>query len=284
MRAILTLAGLTLKEAARRRVFLAAALVAGLFVVFAFLPMPIRTGPLVGLTMDEARDTTGKVFAWMGCGTIKFFASVLAVTLAAGSITAEVERGVLSTIVPKPLARWQIYLGKWLGLLTLLAVSVAVWGGLLAWGIWRQTGTFHPRLFCGVLAAALFPLLFTTLTLFFSSFATSALSAGLALIAAGVALAEDTLLLLSRPFFLDSPTLATLSRVVGCIVPLGRMNHWITRGLDGAGRDVTAFPLFNPNGPGEAAVATTQGDMVYILVYIAAFLALGLVIFQRRDL
>ena len=52
----------------------------------------------------------------------------------------------------------------------------------------------------GVLAAALFPLLFTTLTLFFSSFATYALSAGLALIAAGVALAEDTLLLLSRPF------------------------------------------------------------------------------------
>ena len=135
--------------------------------------------------MDEAKDNTGKIFAWLGCGTIKFFASILAVTLAAGAITAEVERGVLSTIVPKPLARWQIYLGKWLGLLILLAVSVAVWGGLLAWGIWHQTGTFHPRMFDGVLAAALFPLLFTTLTLFFSSFATYALSAGLALIAAG---------------------------------------------------------------------------------------------------
>ena len=283
MAAIAILAGLTLKEAARRRVFLAAVLVAGMFVLFAFLPLPIKTGPLIGLTMDEAKDNTGKIFAWLGCGTIKFFGSVLAVTLAAGSITAEVERGVLSTIVPKPLARWQIYLGKWLGLLVLLGVSVAAWGGLLAWGIWRQTGTFHPRMLDGVLAAALFPLLFTTLTLFFSSFATYALSAGLALIAAGVALAEDTLLLLSRPYLLNAPLLATLSHAVGCLVPISRMNHWITRGLGDAGLDMSDFNRL-AGGFDPAAVATTQADMAYILLYIAVFLALGLVVFQRRDL
>ena len=281
MNAVVILAGLTLREAARRRVFLAALLIAGLFALFAFLPLPIRTGPLIGMTQDEARDNIGKIFAWLGCGTIKFFSSVLAVTLAAGAITAEVERGVLSTIIPKPLARWQIYLGKWLGLLILLAGSIVVWAGLLAWGIYHQTGTFHPRMFDGVLAAALFPLLFTTLTLFFSSFATYALSAGLALIAAGVALAEDMLLTLSRPLLLNAPILATLSHIVGCIVPLGRMNHWITRGLGDAGLDLSAFTRLGFDAP---AVATTQADMVYILVYIAAFLALGLMVFQRRDL
>ncbi len=281
MTPIFLIAGLTLKEAVRRRVFLAALVVAALFVLFAFLPLHIRTGPLIGMDLATARDNTGKIFAWLGCGTIKFFSSILAVTLAAGSLTAEVERGVLSTIVPKPLARWQIYLGKWLGLLTLLAVSVALWGGLLAWGIHRQTGTFHPRMFDGVLAASLFPLLFTTLTLFFSSFANFALSAGLALIAAGVALAEDTLLLLSRPFVLNSPLLATLSRAVGCIVPISRMNHWITRGLGDSGLDMSAFTRGGFDAP---AVATTNGELAYILLYIAAFLALGLLTFQRRDL
>ncbi len=281
MRPVLVLAALTLREALRRRVFLAALLVAALFVLFAFLPLHIRTGPFIGAALAAARDNTGKIFAWLGCGTIKFFGSVLAVTLAAGALTAEVERGVLSTIVPKPLARWQIYVGKWLGLLTLLAVSVAFWGILLAWGIHRQTGTFHPRMFGGVLAAALFPLLFTTLTLFFSSFANYALSAGLALIAAGVALAEDTLLLLSRPFVLNAPALATIAHVVGCIVPISRMNHWITRGLGSAGTDMSAFTRGGFDAP---AVATTQGDLTYVLLYIAAFFALGIVTFQRRDL
>jgi Cu-processing system permease protein len=281
MKPVLILAGLTLREALRKRVFLAALLVALLFVLFAFLPLHLHTGPLIGADMATARDNTGKIFAWLGCGTIKFFSSILAVTLAAGSLTAEVERGVLSTIVPKPIARWQIYVGKWLGLLSLLAISIVLWGLLLAWGIHRQTGTFHPRIFDGILAASLFPLLFTTLTLFFSSFANFALSAGLALIAAGVALAEDTLLLLSRPFVLNAPILATISHVVGCIVPISRMNHWITRGLGSAGIDMS---VFTRGGLDTAAVATTSGELVYVLLYIAAFFVLGLVTFQRRDL
>lgn len=281
MMPVFVLAGLTLREALRRRVFLAAVLVAGLFVLFAFLPIPIRTGPIVGLTLDKARDSAGRIFAWLGCGTIKFFGSILAVTLAAGSLTAEVERGVLSTIVPKPLARWQIYLGKWLGLIVLLAISVALWAALLAWGIWHQTQTFHPRLFLGVLAAFLFPLLFTTLTLFFSSFATYALSAGLALIAAGVALAEDTLRLLSGPFVLNAPLLAKLADAVGYVVPISRMNHWITRGLGSAGLDLSDLTRMGFNSK---AVATTHGDLAYIIFYIVASFALGLLIFQRRDL
>ena len=59
------------------------------------------------------------------------------------------------------------------------------------------------------------------------------------------------------------------------------MNHWITRGLGDAGLDMSAFTRMGYDAP---AVATTNGDMTYILLYIAAALALGLVIFQRRDL
>jgi Cu-processing system permease protein len=280
MNPILVLASLTLKEAFRRRVFFASLLVALLFFAFAFLPFHIHTGPLVGMDLATARDNTGKIFAWLGCGMIKFFGSILAVTLAAGSLTAEVERGVLSTIVPKPLARWQIYLGKWLGLLVLLALSVALWGCLLAWGIFRQTGTFHPRIFDGVLAAALFPLLFTTLTLFFSSFANYALSAGLALIAAGVGIAEDTFRNLA--LVLNEPLLDTLANIDRYLVPISRMNHWITRGLGSAGIDMSAMMQLRRTGVTD--VATSEADLVYILLYILAFLILGLFIFQRRDL
>ena len=276
------LAGLTVREAIRRRVFLAALVIAALYVGLMFLPLHIKTSFSLGLDIETARNNTGRLLAWTGCGTIKFFGAVLAVALSAGAITAEVDRGVLAVIVPKPIPRAAIYLGKWLGIVFLLAVCVGAWGGLLALGIWKQTGTYHPRLWQGILTAGLFPLLFTTLTLCFSTFAAYALSSSLALIAAGIALAEDMLHILSQPFFLNAPILDTVSQIAGYVVPLGRMNHWITRGLGDAGWDISVF--FGQRGHGEASVATTNADMTYILLYMAFFFALGLVLFQRRDL
>ena len=279
---IWTLAGLTVREAIRRRIFLAGLIISAIYIGLAFLPLHIKPSFTIGLDMETARNNTGRLLAWTGCGTIKFFGAVLAVALSAGAITAEVDRGVLSVIVPKPLPRIAIYLGKWLGIVFLLAVCVAVWGGMLALGIWKQTGTYHPQIWGGILAAGLFPLLFTTLTLCFSTFATYALSSSLALIAAGIALAEDMLHILSQPFFLNAPILDTLSKASGYVVPLGRMNHWITRGLGSAGWDISVF--IGQRGHGEASVSTTSADMVYILVYMAFFFALGIILFQRRDL
>lgn len=294
MAGVLTLAGLTIKEALRRRVFLAALIIAALYVGFGFLPLHIHKSFVVGLDMATARNNTGRIFAWLGCGTIKFFGSVLAVALSAGAITAEVDRGILSVIIPKPISRAAIYLGKWLGIVTLLAVCVLGWGGLLAGAIWHQTGTYHPQIWNGILAAGLFPLLFTTLTLFFSTFAAQALSSSLALIAAGVALAEDLLHQLSLPRVLDIPLLDTLSKMAGYLVPLGRMNHWISKGLDATGLGAAPpgsagldFSLvIAQRDPTQAAsvAATSTADMGYILVYITVFFALGLALFQRRDL
>lgn len=292
---VFTLAGLTVREAIRRRVFLAALVISALYIGFAFLPLHIRPKPLVGFDMPTALNNSGRIFAWLGCGTIKFFGAVLAVALSAGAITSEVDRGVLAVIVPKPIPRAAVYLGKWLGIVFLLAVCVLVWGGLLAAGIWKQTGTYHPQIWGGILAAGLFPLLFTTLTLCFSTFAAYALSSSLALIAAGIALAEDLLHNLSLPTRLDVPTLDTLSKIAGYIVPLGRMNHWITKGLDATGIVGTAPPnsagldmslIVAQADPTQAAtVASTSGaDLTYILLYMAFFFALGLVLFQRRDL
>lgn len=289
---ILTLAGLTIREALRRRVFLAALVISALYVGFAFLPLHIRPKLLVGLDMASALNNTGRIFAWLGCGTIKFFGSILAVALSAGAITAEVERGVLAIIVPKPIPRAAVYLGKWLGIITLLSVCVAGWGALLAWAIWHQTGTYHPRIWGGIGAAWLFPALFTTLTLFFSTFATYALSSSLSLIAAGVALAEDLMHTLSR--VLDIPLLDTLSRVAGYVVPISRMNHWITKGLaatgagahppGSAGLDFSlVIARFDPTQVADVK-ATSAADMAYILAYMAVFFILGLTLFQRRDL
>jgi len=263
----------------RKKVFVASALIAAILFGIALIPVHVHPNVFNGETEAQAVDNMGKAMAWFGCGMIKFFSSVLAVTLAAGSISAEVEKGVLSVVVPKPISRLSIYLGKWLGLVTMLAGSVAVWGCVLAFGVWHRTGTFHPHIFLGILATFLFPLLFVTLTMAFSSFASFALSAGLSLIAAGVALAEDLLNTLARMF--DSSVLETVGKVVGYIVPLGKMNHWITRGLGDAGRDVFDFRALMTGKP---SVEATTADMVYIVCYIIGAAAIGAFVFYKRDL
>jgi ABC-type transport system involved in multi-copper enzyme maturation permease subunit len=272
-----TIASLTIKEAIRRRTWIATLLVSLIFIAWAALPLHLRTHASTDDDPNTMLDTIGKTFAWMGCGTIKFFSSILAITLAAGAITTEIDKGVLSVIVPKPMSRSTIYMGKWLGLMLFLAGSFAIWSALLVFAVWHQTGTFHWHILTGLLATFLFPLLFATLTLCFSTFATTPLAAGLSFITAGVALAQDILFRMSM--MLDSDVVKTLSTAVGYVVPLGKMNHWITKGLGDAGVDMSAFTAI-----GQASLSTSTADLVYILVYIAAALGIGLLVFQKRDL
>jgi ABC-type transport system involved in multi-copper enzyme maturation permease subunit len=275
MNGLWTIASLTIKEATRRRLFVVTLLVAVIFVLWALIPLPMRTS--VGSDLDTGRDATGKVFAWMGCGMIKFFSTIMAIMLASGAISSEAEKGVLSIVISKPLNRFAIYLGKWLGLAGMLAANVAFWGALLILVILRQTHTFHVHILLGLAATYLFPLVFMTLTLWFSTFASSPLAAGLSFIFAGIALAEDILSQLAT--VLNAPVLTTVSNVVGYVVPLGKMNHWITRGLGDAGTDLTSLSF-----GGSTAVVTSTSDLVYILGYIIVALALGAFIFQKRDL
>ena len=279
MNGALIIAGLTIKEASRRRALWASAIVALLFGLFAFMPLNLsHNNPMLG--MEGIRDYTSKVMAWLGCGMIKFFSSVLAVTLAAGAISAEAERGVLSVVLPKPISRLSVYIGKWIGLLAIVLGSAAFWAVLLALAIHKQTDIFHPLMFRGVAATCLFPILFVTMTLFFSSFSGFALSAGLALILAGTSLAQDILHGLSQMF--TSATLQTLSVFAGNLVPLGRMNHWISLGLGDAGLDPNTMRAGFDRSV-NADVIVTHGDMVYVIAYIAVFLAAGIWIFQKRD-
>jgi ABC-type transport system involved in multi-copper enzyme maturation permease subunit len=269
MSAALVIAGLTIREGIRRNVLIGAAVIGLIILLFGLLRFNSNGAPALQMA---------QLMGWSGCGMIKFFSSVMAVTLAAGAVSAEIERGLMSTVAPKPLPRSAIYVGKWLGLVAMMATFLAVWGALLIFDVWRDTHIFRPRIIVGILTVGLFPLLFTTVTLFFSSLAGYALSAGLALITAGCSLAESILSTLGTLF--SSKALELLSKFVGLLVPLSRMNHWITRGLGDAGMDPTM--LANPMGA--APEPATAGDLAYVLVYIAALLIAGCVIFDRRDL
>ena len=122
MRAIGVMAGLTVREALRRRIYVGAFCIALLFLGLLFLPK--FAAERRGIELDPSVQAS--MLTLTGLGMIKFFSAVLGITLASGVIATELERGTLYVILSKPLTRMEIVLGKWLGLVLLTAVNVGV--------------------------------------------------------------------------------------------------------------------------------------------------------------
>ena len=127
MRRILAIAGLTVKAAIRYR----------LVAVLAFL----LVGAMVTLPMVVKDDQTARgliqillTYSLAVTITLLGFATLW---LACGTLAREGEECQLQVVDVKPIARWQVWLGKWLGIMTLnvmlMAIAGAVLYGLIHW-------------------------------------------------------------------------------------------------------------------------------------------------------
>jgi hypothetical protein len=132
MQRILAIAGLTWKAALRFKLFLVIAVLLVLAVVG--LPLIIRTdGSAEGFTQIILTYTLSAITALLGFSTL---------WLSCGTLARDIEEGQIQVLATKPVARWQIWLGKWLGIVSLNAALLAISGGcvfgLLQWRASRQ--------------------------------------------------------------------------------------------------------------------------------------------------
>jgi Cu-processing system permease protein len=272
MSAVLTIAGLTVREALRRKITVGAVVIALLFLGLLFLPrFAAQNGRGVALDIP----TQVALLTMVGLAMIKFFSAVLGITLAAGAVSTELERGTLYVILSKPLRRYQVLLGKWLGLTGLIVANAALWAGLLWLAVWARSHGAHLPLLKAVGLTFLYPLIFVTLTLWFSTFTTNVLATALALVAIGVGWQEGMMAEIGTIFDLD--LLRRFSIFAGYLVPIGRLQRWTLW--------LAEIPQQFAFGPGRfiAHQDPVPLDLAYVGAYIAAALALAVVTFQRRD-
>jgi hypothetical protein len=124
---ILAIAGLTWKSAFRYRLFwILAALLAGAVVG---LPLLLKDdGTANGLAQILLTYTLGAVASLLGMATL---------WLSCGTLARDVEECQMQMVTVKPISRWQVWLGKWLGILGLNAVLLLLFGAaifiLLQW-------------------------------------------------------------------------------------------------------------------------------------------------------
>src|SRR5664279_553051 len=127
MQRILAIAWLTWKAALRFKLFLVIAVL--LIVAVVGLPLVIQDdGTARGFTQIILTYTLSAITALLGISTL---------WLACGTLARDIEECQIQVVATKPIARWQIWLGKWLGIVTLNAALLALTGscvfGLLQW-------------------------------------------------------------------------------------------------------------------------------------------------------
>jgi hypothetical protein len=127
MQRLLAIAWVTWKAAFRFRLFLVLAVL--LLAAVIGLPILIQDdGTARGFTQILLTYTLSVITGLLGLSTL---------WLACGTLARDIEECQMQVLATKPIARWQIWLGKWLGIMTLNAALLAISGasvyGLLQW-------------------------------------------------------------------------------------------------------------------------------------------------------
>jgi ABC-type transport system involved in multi-copper enzyme maturation permease subunit len=118
----------TFREAVRDRV---------LYFVLAFASVVLLfTLALAQLSLDQEERVVHDV----GLASISLFAVVVAVFLGSSLLYKEIERKTLYVILPKPIARHEFLVGKYLGITITAAVFVVTMGALQLWVASAQAG------------------------------------------------------------------------------------------------------------------------------------------------
>ncbi len=292
MKSAFIIAGLTLKEAVRRKTFLGSLLmgvmILGISLLLVVIHYNMRHAVTIG-KMNEMqyaiRYPQARSFVTQLClFSIKSLGALFAVLMAGGAISSEIERGVLSVILPKPMTRWQILLGKWIGLNVILIGSVLLWTTLVWASLFLQVKIDLTKILFAGPIIAIAPVVICTLALSLSTMTQRLAGSTIALTLCAFSWFDGIFNALGSAF--DVHSLNVLADVAGMVVPQGYIAWWVEH--------TTQEVIIPSRGQGWASSQFVQEwganhlhfqhlDAIYVVVYIFAAFIVGAFFFQKRD-
>jgi ABC-type transport system involved in multi-copper enzyme maturation permease subunit len=282
-RTVLTIAALTIREAARRRVLLA---LAGLTVVllalsgWGFSRLAAEAGSST-LTSGEARLTASILLNLVMFG-FSLVAALGTAFLAGPTLSGETESGIALAVLARPIHRAAFLLGKWLGLVAFGGGFVVV-AGLAQCIVVRQTVGYwppDPAAALALLAAQTIVLL--TLAVLLST-AISPMASGVVSVGLfGATWIAGVVGGIGRS--LDNDAVARVGAISQVLLPTDGLWRGAMHGFQDpsalvqfGGPDSEAFPFVSAAPP-------TATYLVWALVWVAMIWGLAATSFGRRDL
>lgn len=290
---LLFMARFTLKEAIRRRLFFAVIIMSTLIlVVFA-----IVLTAAVNMLLPNIRGGSipprivllgvGIIITILSIWLVYILSSILTIVLSVGMISNEIEAGTFAVIVPKPLRRIEIVLGKWLGYALLLGIYTALlYLAFLAIIYWK-TGYWPEQYISalGSLELSVFALLglATAGSAFFHTIVNGAIALMLFISAPLVSIVQF-IIQLTVPT--QSTTMQNISTIVNLVIPTDALWHATSYFLLPSSALLTAVDISSQsfNTPFTSAIPASPNFILWVVLYAIILPLAAVWRFQRRDL
>jgi ABC-type transport system involved in multi-copper enzyme maturation permease subunit len=284
----LVIAQLTFREALRKKMIWGVLLLSIGFVVVYYWGFtlvrddflrsnPGGATPARGTRPILTLDLVAAILVSLGYYTINFLAGVMTIFAAVGAVSSEVEAGTFQAVVPKPLARWEIIVGKYLGFAGMIALYIALMAADVVVTSRLVTG-YAPANYLGPTAlVVLVSLILLALTILGSTVLPTMANGVVVFMLYGMALLGGLLeqvgsVLLIRPL-----------ETVGLITSLLLPSDVIWQLANTVLRPDLSLRLGGPI-PIATAAAPSQAMVNYALGYVVAMLAASVLVFRRKDL
>jgi Cu-processing system permease protein len=297
-RQVLTLAAFTWKEGLRRRMVIVGLVLTLAFVVlyglggyFAFRyqtdlgidQAPAGVGGLLPADTDLA-SLMRQIAAYEMLSLGIFMASILTVTMlvfsTSGMVSGDAENGTLQTIVTRPLARYQLLLGRYLGFATIFLAYLIMVTALLIGLTWAFSGYAPPHPVQAICLIALQGLILLALAAVGTTLLPPLATGILVFMAYGLAFMAGVVNQIG--ILLANQTAQTIGKVVAFLVPSDLL---FRGGLHDLAPDIPgALSQLIQTGPFGTPSPIGPGMLLYCLGYLVVALAVSCRLFAQKDL
>ena len=280
MNAIMTFAWLTFHEARRRRIVQVALVLGVLFLALFGVGIDLiihdQSAQFAAGASSLQATVTNNLLTMAGLYVVHFLAIMLAIVATVDAISGEIASHTIQTLTTKPLARWQVVAGKWLG----DVVMLVLYTGLLSVGVVAESGFIAgyvpPNVVPGVALLLLEVVAIVSLSLVCGVFFSTLTNGIILFMLYGLAFIGSWIEQIGSLF--QSATTVQIGVVSSLILPV--------EALWRLAANLMQPPVFATFGisPFSLGAVPSMAMVVYTVGYALALLLVAMRAFSRRDL
>jgi len=277
MNGIWIMAGITFREAARRKILWTAMIAGGLLLAIFAVALHLQVDEFNSRAMSPfLRYQVESGMLMVGLYTVDLLAVVMTILTSIDTLAGEISSGTIHAIATKPVSRWQILIGKFSGFVAMISAYVVVlFAGTVAVSYWA-VGVVPQHPVRGVLLIILECAVALSVTFLLGTWFSTLTNGVLVLGLQGLAFMGGWLEQVSG--FSQSAHIVTLGVVTSLIMPGESL--WRRAAFEmqtPLGASLSFSPFANVSIPSGVAI-------IYAGVFLVVVLAVAIYHFQSRDL
>lgn len=266
---IWAMARFTIRETIRSKTMIAGLVVSLLYL--AVVPMLSTTSGGTTIIGGTDQAAAARDFLSFALGGLNFIAMIMAIFTSLGSIYTEVDKGTILAVVTKPVKRWEVVVGKWLGHVAMMTGYILLMGMMLWFTVALDSGTMVPEFFPVIGLISLNVTAMVTVTLALSTF--------LPVIANGIfavlifLTSSNVRILTEIGDTSGNAVLWVMANLFRLTMPIGEVSDL-----------VTSILVKGSRGEVEQSFTPNTWIFVYEIAYIGLVILMATWVFKRRDL